>query len=48
MLQLHDDAGTAALRLTVRGTNGSIRYVDRGEVLNLMKPAPRINPLTSR
>ena len=48
VLQLHDAAGTAALRLTVRGTNGSIEYVDRGEVLNLMKPAPRINPLTSR
>jgi hypothetical protein len=48
VLQLHDAAGAAALRLTVRGTNGSIEYVDRGEVLNLMKPAPRINPLTSR
>jgi hypothetical protein len=36
------------LRLTVRGTNGSIEYVDEGKVLNLMKPAPRINPLTSR
>ena len=48
VLQLHDAAGTAALRLTVRGTNGSIEYVDRGEVLNLMKPAPRLNPLTNR
>ena len=36
------------LRLTVRGTEGSIEYVDRGEVLNLMKPAPRVNPLTTR
>jgi hypothetical protein len=48
LLQLQDAAGAAALRLTVRGTNGSIEYVDRGEVLNLMKPAPRISPLTSR
>jgi hypothetical protein len=48
VLQLHDVNGATALRLTVRGTDGSIEYVDRGEVLNLMKPAPRVNPLASR
>ena len=47
-LQLRDAAGAAALRLTVRGTHGQIEYVDGGEVLNLMKPAPRMKPLTSR
>jgi hypothetical protein len=48
VLQLRDAAGRAALRLTVRGTDGHIEYVDRGEVLNLMRPAPRAKPLTSR
>jgi len=48
VLKLHDANGATALRLTVRGTDGSIEYVDRGEVLNLMRPAPRVNPLTSR
>jgi hypothetical protein len=48
VLRLQDANGATALRLTVRGTDGSIEYVDRGEVLNLMRPAPRVNPLTSR
>lgn len=48
VLQLQDAGGRAALRLTVRGTDGHIEYVDRGEVLNLMKPALRAKPLTSR
>ena len=48
VLQFQDASGAAALRLTVRGTEGWIEYVDRGEVLNLMKPAPRVNPLTTR
>jgi hypothetical protein len=48
VLRFLDATGAAALRLTVRGTDGSIEYVDRGEVLNLMKPAPRVNPLGTR
>jgi hypothetical protein len=48
VLQLHDATGAVALKLTVRGADGAIEYVDGGEVLNLMKPAPRVRPLTSR
>jgi hypothetical protein len=48
VLQLHDAGGTTALRLTVRGRDGTIEYMQDGEVLSLMKPAPRIKPLTSR
>jgi hypothetical protein len=48
VLQLHDADGATALRLTVRGRDGSIEYMQDGEVLNLMKPAPRMKPLTSR
>jgi hypothetical protein len=48
VLQFHDGFGTVALRLTVRGSDGSIEYADGGEMLSLMKPAPRVNPLTSR
>ena len=48
VLQLHDAGGATALRMTVRGTEGAIEYVDGGEVLNLMRPAPRMKPLTSR
>ena len=35
-----------ARKLSVTRPRG--RYVDGGEVLNLMKPAPRMKPLTSR
>ena len=48
VMQFHDAFGTVALRLTVRGSDGSIEYTDGGEMLSLMKPAPRVNPLTSR
>ena len=48
VLELQDAGGAPALRLTVRGRDGSIEYVDGGEVYNLMKPAPRMKPLTSR
>jgi hypothetical protein len=48
VMQFHDPFGTVALRLTVRGSDGSIEYADDGEMLSLMKPAPRVNPLTSR
>jgi hypothetical protein len=48
VLQLHDAGGATALRLTVRGRDGAIEYTHDGEVLNLMKPAPRMKPLTSR
>jgi hypothetical protein len=48
VLQLHDAGGATALRLTVRGRDGAIEYMHDGEVLNLMKPAPRMKPLTSR
>lgn len=48
VMQFHDAFGTVALRLSVRGSDGSIEYADGGEMLSLMKPAPRVNPLTSR
>ena len=48
VLLFHDAFGTVALRLSVRGSDGSIEYADGGEMLSLMKPAPRVNPLTSR
>jgi hypothetical protein len=48
VMQFHDAFGTVALRLSVRGSDGSIEYADDGEMLSLMKPAPRVNPLTSR
>jgi hypothetical protein len=48
VMQFHDGFGTVALRLTVRGSDGSIEYADGSEMLSLMKPAPRVNPLTSR
>jgi hypothetical protein len=47
-MQFQDATGTVALRLTVRGSDGAIEYVERGEMLSLMKPAHRVNPLTSR
>ena len=48
VMQFHDGFGSVALRLTVRGADGSIEYADAGQMLSLMKPAPRVNPLTSR
>ena len=48
VMQFHDGFGSVALRLTVRGADGSIEYADDGQMLSLMKPAPRVNPLTSR
>ena len=48
VMQFHDAFGTVALRLSVRGSDGSIEYADGGEMLSLMTPAPRVNPLTSR
>jgi hypothetical protein len=48
VMQFHDDVGSVALRLRVRGSDGSIEYADGGEMLSLMKPAHRVNPLTSR
>jgi hypothetical protein len=48
VMQFHDESGSVALRLTVRGSDGSIEYADGSQMLSLMKPAPRLNPLTSR
>jgi hypothetical protein len=48
VMQFHDESGSVALRLTVRGSDGSIEYADGSQMLSLMKPAPRMNPLTSR
>jgi len=48
VLELQNADGAPALRLTVRGTDGLIEYVEQGEVLNLMKPTPRLKPLTRR
>jgi len=48
VMQFHDAAGNVALRLTVRESDGSIEYADAGQMLSLMKPAPRVHPLTSR
>ena len=48
VMHFHDPFGNVAMRLTVRGSDGSIEYADDGEMLSLMKRAPRVNPLTSR
>jgi hypothetical protein len=48
VLELQDAGAAPALRLTVRDRDGSIEYADRGQVYNLMKPAPRIKLLPSR
>jgi hypothetical protein len=48
VMQFHDEFGSVALRLTVRGSDGSIEYADGSQMLSLMKPAPRLNPLSSR
>jgi hypothetical protein len=48
VLQFLDATGAAALRLTVKGADGSIEYVDGGELFNLMKPAHRLKPLTTK